>query len=221
MRLVAALLLALLASLGAGAARAQGEPPAELPAGTLRIFVPFAAGGPTDMVMRILGDILSPRIGRTVVIENRPGAGTIVATAALEARRRTPPLNFTSSGPRGAGHMTGELLKRIGGFDMTHVPYNGGAPALTDLVAGRVPIMSDIWHSARSHVEAGNLKAIAVAGGTRLAVIPNVPTIAETYAGFSAVAFQALIAPAELDAFLRAEIERWREVAAAANIKID
>src|SRR6266850_8427137 len=77
--LFAALALGLVAASGAAA-----QPAAELPAGAIKILVPFAAGGPTDVVARILADLLSARWGgQSVVIENRPGAGTIVATAAL------------------------------------------------------------------------------------------------------------------------------------------
>jgi tripartite-type tricarboxylate transporter receptor subunit TctC len=79
---------------------------------------------------------------------------------------------------------------------MTHINYNGSAPALTDVIAGRVPIMFDVWHSAKRYVDSGELKLIAGAGGQRLADAPNVATIAETYPGFDVIAFNAMIAPA-------------------------
>src|SRR3954447_24149322 len=76
--------LVLFALLALAAARAHADPVADYPNGPVKILVPFAAGGPTDVVARILGDLLSARWGgKTVVIENRPGAGTIVATAAV------------------------------------------------------------------------------------------------------------------------------------------
>ena len=79
---------------------------------------------------------------------------------------------------------------------MTHINYNGSAPALTDVIAGRVPIMFDVWHSAKRYVDSGELKLIAGAGAPRLADAPNVPTINETYPGFDVIAFNAMIAPA-------------------------
>jgi tripartite-type tricarboxylate transporter receptor subunit TctC len=66
---------------------------------------------------------------------------------------------------------------------MQHINYNGSAPALIDTIAGRVPIMFDVWYSARPHVESGELKLIASAGAERFSDFPQVPTIAETYPG--------------------------------------
>jgi tripartite-type tricarboxylate transporter receptor subunit TctC len=228
--------------------------------GTIRLLVPFAAGGPTDVVARILADQLSARWGgRTVLVENRPGAGTILMTQAVAkaapdgltlglatnsllinpaigmklpydtfrevvgvsmvatqpvalvankafaantlaevvalAKQAPEPLNYTSPGPRGVGHLAGELLQQKAGIRTTHINYNGSAPALTDVIAGRVPLMFDIWHSARRYVESGELKLIAGAGSERLPGAPDVPTINETYPGFSVVAFNAVIAP--------------------------
>src|SRR5215211_6928956 len=258
MRLTALLLALLLAC-----ATAAGQSSAQLqyPTAPVRILVPFAAGGPTDVVARILADLLSAHwSGKSVVVENRPGAGTIVATAAVakappdghtvligtnsllinpaidqklpydtfkelagvsmiatqpvalvankafpannipelvaEARKHADPLNYTSPGPRGVGHLAGEMLKQRAGIAMTHVNYNGSAPALTDVIAGRVPIMFDVWHSAKRYVDSGELKLIASAGGQRLADAPQVPTIAETFSGFDVIAFNAMIAPA-------------------------
>jgi tripartite-type tricarboxylate transporter receptor subunit TctC len=252
MRSIALLLGVLAAYLTAGAAAAQTQ----FPTAPVRILVPFAAGGPTDVVARILADLLSTQWGgKSVVIENRPGAGTIVATAAVakaapdghtvligtnpaidqklpydtfkelagvsmiatqpvalvanksfpansipelvaEAKKRADPLNYTSPGPRGVGHLAGEMLKQRAGIAMTHVNYNGSTPALTDVIAGRVPIMFDVWHSAKRYVDSGELKLIAGAGGQRLADAPQVPTIAEAYSGFDVIAFNAMIAPA-------------------------
>jgi tripartite-type tricarboxylate transporter receptor subunit TctC len=259
MKMIGSWLGIVLAGLANGAAFAQGS--ADFPSGTVRILVPFAAGGPTDVVARILADLLSARWGgKSVIVENRPGAGTIVATAATakaapdghtvligtnsllinpaidqrlpydtykelagvsmiatqpvalvanksfpantiaelvaEARKRSGPLNYTSPGPRGVGHLAGEMLKQRADIDMTHVNYNGSAPALTDVIAGRVPIMFDVWHSAKRYVDSGELKLIAGCGSERLADAAQVPTIAESYPGFDVIAFNAMIAPA-------------------------
>ena len=74
---------------------------------------------------------------------------------------------------------------------MTHINYNGSAPALTDVIAGRVPLMFDIWHSARRYVDSGELKLIAGAGPDPLPGAENVPVIDKTYPGFTVVAFNA------------------------------
>src|SRR5262245_36384801 len=259
--------LIVLAALASGQARAQ----APFPSAPFRLMVPFAAGGPTDVVARILADRLSARWGgHTVIVENRPGAGTIVATAAVakalpdghtvligtnsllinpaieqklpydtfrelsgismiatqpvalvankafpaatvaelvsEAKRRSEPLNYTSPGPRGVGHLAGEMLKVRAGIAMTHINYNGSAPALTDVIAGRVPLMFDIWHSARRYVDSGELKLIAGAGAERLADAPDVATIAETFPGFDVIAFNAMVAPAATPAGVKEKL---------------
>ena len=251
--------------LGTAVGAASAQTTAEFPTRPVKLLVPFAAGGPTDVVARILADFLTARWnGQSVVIENRPGAGTIVATAAVakspadgytmvvatnsllinpaigqklpydterdfaavsmvatqpvalvankafpaetvpqlvEVAKKSPePLNFTSPGPRGVGHLAGEMLKQRAGINMTHINYNGRAPALTDVIAGRVPLMFDIWHSAKRYVASGDLKLIAGAGAQRLGDAPDVPTIAETYPGFDVIAFNALVAPAGVPA---------------------
>jgi tripartite-type tricarboxylate transporter receptor subunit TctC len=229
------------------------------PTRNVTIFVPFAAGGPTDVIMRILGERLSARWGQSVVIENRPGAGTIVATAALAraaadghtlgvvtnsfainpainqpltydtlkdfagismvvsvpvvlvanptfapnsvaelvafAGKTGEPINFTSPGPRTVGHLAGAWLANLAGIKLTHIAYNGSAPALTDVVAGRVPIMFDLWSSVKPFVTDGRLKVIAVASAQRLQDAPQYPTLAETFPGFDVNAFQAIVAP--------------------------
>ncbi len=245
----------------AGAANAQGDYPSR----PVKLVVPFAAGGPTDVVARILGDMLSVRWGgQSIVIENRPGAGTIVATAAVAnapkdgytfliatnsllinpaigqklpydtlkdlaavtmiatqpvalvankdfapntipelvalAKKSAEPLNFTSPGPRGVGHLAGEMLQQRAGIKMTHINYNGSAPALVDLIAGRVPIMFDIWHSAKRYVDTGQLKLIAGASEQRLSDAPNSAAIAETYPGFAVMAVNALYGPSGVPA---------------------
>jgi tripartite-type tricarboxylate transporter receptor subunit TctC len=245
-----------LAFLAATSAAAQETAP-------VRVIVPFAAGGPTDVVARILADLLSARWGgRSVVVENRPGGGTIVATAALAkaapdgatfmlasnsllinpalgmklpydtakdfvpismvatqpvalvatksfaadtiaeliAVAKREPLNYTSPGPRGVGHLAGAMLQQRAGIVMTHINYNGSAPALTDVIAGRVPLMFDIWHSARRYVESGDLKLIAGAGLDPLPGAAEKSTIAASFPGFNAVAFNAAVGPAGIPA---------------------
>jgi tripartite-type tricarboxylate transporter receptor subunit TctC len=315
--------LSLAAWLAVAVTAAAAQSSAEFPSRPVKILVPFAAGGPTDVVARFLAELLSAGWGgQSVVIENRPGAGTIVATAAVAkapadgytvliatnsllinpaigqklpydtlkdltaismvatqpvalvanklfpantvaelvaiAKTSTEPLNFTSPGPRGVGHLAGAMLQQRAGIKMQHINYNGSAPALTDVIAGRVPVMFDVWHSAKRFVETGDLKLIAGAGADRLSDAPQAPVIADTYPGFSVAAINALFGPAgipapvleklssdaravvnsaefaektrhlgidakgntpqELDTWTRREIERWTEIAKAANI---
>ena len=92
------------------------------------------------------------------------------------------------------GDLAGQMLKQRAGIpeaNFTHINYNGSAPALTDVIAGRVPLMFDIWHSARRYVESGELKLIASASAERLPGAPKVPAIAETYPGVEVIAFNA------------------------------
>ncbi|MFT8247224.1 tripartite tricarboxylate transporter substrate binding protein [Roseomonas sp. BN140053] len=250
------------AALGAAplAGRNAGAQAPGFPTRPVRIVVPFAPGGPTDVIIRILADLQAPRWEQPVVVENRGGAGTIVGTNAVvqaapdgytlgaatnafvinpavgrplpydtfnaltgvsmvtlqpvvlvanpafpasnvaelvaEVKRRGEALPFASPGTGGIGHVSGQLLQRVAGISMEHIPYSGSAPALTDVIAGRVPVMFDIWHSARPNVEVGQLKVLAAMGETRLAEAPQYPTIGETFPGLSTTSFLGLFAPA-------------------------
>ena len=126
-------------------------------------------------------------------------ANTLAELIAL-AKASAEPINFTSPGPRGVGHLAGEMLKVRAGIRMTHINYNGSAPALTDVIAGLVPIMFDIWHSAKRYVDSGDLKLIASASAERLPGAPQIATIAETYPGFAVTAFNALFGPSGIPA---------------------
>jgi tripartite-type tricarboxylate transporter receptor subunit TctC len=88
-------------------------------------------------------------------------------------------INFGSSGTAGIGHMMGELFQASSGTDLTHVPYKGAGPALTDLLGGQIPMMFDNLPSSLQHIKSGNLKAMAVAAPKRLEILPDVPTFAE------------------------------------------
>jgi tripartite-type tricarboxylate transporter receptor subunit TctC len=224
--------------------------------------VPFAVGGNTDTLARVLGPKLSAGLGQPVVIENKPGAGgnvgsdyvakakpdgyTILggtisshainpsvypsmpydAVKSFEpviligsgplvlvvgadtpyktlndviaaAKAKPGGLHFASPGPGTSPHMAGELLKMTAQVDMTHVPYKGSGPALTDVMGGTVPMMFDTMLVVGAQVKAGKLRPIAVASAKRLPSLPDVPTFAEAGApGVEVTSWQAVFAPA-------------------------
>ena len=104
-------------------------------------------------------------------------------------------LNMASSGNGSTIHMSGELFKMMTGIDMIHVPYRGGALALTDLVAGQVQVMFDNIPTAAEFVRAGSLRGLAVTSTARSEVLPDLPTVAEFVPGYEASAWYGLGAP--------------------------
>lgn len=124
-----------------------------------------------------------------------PGVADLQALMA-HARAQKTPLNYTSSGPGSFGHLSMELLKQMGGFDMQHVPYKGGVPAITDTLGGQVPVMYADLVAALPHIQAGKLRAIAVGSPRRVRMLPGVKTITEQgIQGYDAVSWGALLAP--------------------------
>jgi tripartite-type tricarboxylate transporter receptor subunit TctC len=113
------------------------------------------------------------------------------------AKARPGQLNFASSGSGGSQHLAGELLKSMTGVDMVHIPYKGSPPALIDLLAGRVSVMTSTMPPALPHVKTGKVRVLAVTSSKRSAALPEVPTVAESgVPGYEAIAWQALLAPA-------------------------
>ena len=251
-------LLALALPLLAGSAFAQ-----DWPSKTIKLIVPFPAGGPTDTASRIVGQKLALRLKQPVIIENKAGASGAIAAAQVakapadgytlmmlatptllaphlykttgydsvkdftpiatvydlpivvvvnptlmptvtdlqklvtHAKAQPGRLNYTSSGVGSFGHLSMELLKQLGQFDMQHVPYRGGVPAITDTLGGQVPMMYADLVAALPHIQSGSLRAIAVGSPQRVGVIPDVKTIAEQgFKGFDAVSWGGLMAPA-------------------------
>ncbi|RLK31008.1 tripartite-type tricarboxylate transporter receptor subunit TctC [Cupriavidus plantarum] len=233
----------------------------EWPTKPIRMIVPYPPGGPTDIVARVVGQKLSERLGQTIVVDNRPGAGgnigadtvaksapdgytLLVATTAhainmtlftkpgystskdfapvsmltsgplvlvtapstpaknvaeLIALARAKPgaITFASSGNGQSTHLAAELFDSMAGVKMTHVPYKGSAPALTDVMAGQATVMFDTMLSSMPFVRDGKLKALAVTGTARSPAAPDVPTMAEAgVAGYEATAWNALLVPA-------------------------
>ncbi|WP_119157708.1 Bug family tripartite tricarboxylate transporter substrate binding protein [Caldimonas tepidiphila] len=113
------------------------------------------------------------------------------------ARAEKGRLNYTSSGKGSFGHLTMESLKSLGKFEMEHVPYKGGAPAITDVIGGQVPLMYSDMVAALPHIQSGKLRAIAVGSPQRVPFTPDVRTISEQgFPGFDAVSWGGLVVPA-------------------------
>ncbi len=105
-------------------------------------------------------------------------------------------LNFASPGTGSSPHLASELLKQMAGVNFTHIPYKGDTPALTELIAGQMHIMFASGPVFLPHIKAGKVRAIAVTGAKRYFVVPELPTIAESYPGFYASGWNGMIAPA-------------------------
>ena len=243
---------------GAGAAPA-GKAAASWPTRPVKLIVPFAPGGPTDTIARLLAQGLQTLWGQSVVVDYKPGGGTIIGTqhvAASEpdgytlgmaisahminpslqpslpydtrkdlvgvsqvalshfglfahpsfpastvaeliehARKNPGTVSYATPGTGTGTHLAGEMLNHMAGLDMVHVPYKGSAPAQQDVIGGRVPLLFDVMFSALPFVKDKRLKAIALASPQRAASEPDIPLIAETVPGFSAMSFIGVIAP--------------------------
>jgi len=266
---------ALAAGLGLAAlpARAQGRYPDR----PVTIVVPWAAGGTTDILARILSEPLRRQLGQPFVVENRSGAsGNIGSGAVARARpdgytllfgsmsthamndalfRNMPfhgvddftpvamlafalntmvihpsvPANgvaefiaharanpgriaYASAGPGSTNHICAEMFARMAGIEMVHVPYRGGAPAVQDTVAGQTQLFFSAATQTLPHVRAGRLRLLGVTEARRSALLPEVPTVAETVPGYEMTVWYGVLGPRgmapELVAALNAEINR-------------
>lgn len=296
------------------------------PTRPVRMIVPFAAGGSTDILARIIAQALGPRLGHNVVVENRPGGATNVAAEAVVraapdgytllfgaaamatnpsllpsmpydlfrdlvpivqigrtplvlvvhpsvpartvqelmalARSRPEGLSYATGGNGTIPHLATELLRFLAELKLSHIPYRGQATAMPDVLAGRVPMMLESVPPLLTNIRAGELRALAVAEPERIAVLPDVPTLAESgFPGFSAAAWNAIWAPvgtppaivakvnaetnavmrdpavrarfaelgalpvggtpAQMEAFLRAEVRSWAEVIRRSGARAD
>jgi tripartite-type tricarboxylate transporter receptor subunit TctC len=125
-------------------------------------------------------------------------AGSIGELIA-QAKRSPASLNYGSAGNGTPGHLTGEMFKSAAGVELRHVPYKGSAPAVTDLLGGQIQLMFDPLQSVLAHVQSGKLKILGVSSAARSAVLPNVPTFAESgLKDFESIAWWGVFGPAQL-----------------------
>ena len=130
-----------------------------------------------------------------------------VAELVAYAKSRPGQLNFGSTGTGGLSHLAGEMLKSSAGIQMTHIPYKGTGPALTDLLAGQIQLMFN--DTAAPHIKSGKLRALAVTGTRRWAELPEVPTLAELgVAGYETYNWFGILAPAGTPADVIAMLNR-------------
>src|ERR1700722_3544352 len=219
----------------------------------IRLISPFAAGGGSDVLARIIAAKLADRVGAPVVVENRPGAGAVigiqtlappalgsslfavvptlykqppfdpnkdfapvalvaqypfllVASASLAAKtlpdllamaKQSPgEIPYASPGNATSQHLFMELLQVKTGIELRHIPYNGTAPAVVDIVAGRVSLMFAAAAPSIPFFKSGTLRALAVSSAARLAELPDVPPVADTVPGFDESNWSIILAPA-------------------------
>ena len=149
---------------------------------------------------------MAVRFPNVLVVHAGVGVKTLGEYIA-RAREKPGSLDFASTGSGSASHLAGELLNRRAGIDVLHVPYKGGAPALQDLLGGRVASYYSTPATAQPHIATGKLIPLATTGLKRTASMPDVPTVAESgFPGFDATNWYAFVAPGKTPAPI---LERW------------
>jgi len=196
-------------------ARGAESPSPHFPNRPLTLVVGAAAGGGIDINARLLAFRLADYFGQSVIVENRPGAGSTMADTQLIlvvnpsvpvknmreliARARSMPgkLNYSSSGPGTTGHLCGELFKLRTATDIVHIPFKGTAPSLNALIAGDVDMSFASVPGVLQYIRAGQLRPLATTGERRSEVTPEVPTMKEAGASdMEASVWYGVLAPA-------------------------
>ncbi len=144
-----------------------------------RDTVPIAAVVRTPFVMEVNNDLPVKTVAEFIAY----------------AKANPGKINFATVGPGSAQHLYGEYFKMLTGINMVPVHYHGAAPALTDLIAGRVQVMFDVVVSSLSYIKSGQVRALAVTTATPQAVLPGVPTVGQFVAGYEASGWQGVCAP--------------------------
>ncbi len=135
------------------------------------------------------------RVPNVMIVPNDFPAKTVAEFIAY-AKANPGKVNMASSGNGTSIHLSGELFRAMTGVEMQHVPYRGSAPAVTDMIGGRVQVMFDNMPSCIGHIKAGTLRALAVTTSERSAELPDVPTVGDTVKGYEASAWFGMGAPA-------------------------
>jgi tripartite-type tricarboxylate transporter receptor subunit TctC len=147
-----------------------------------------------DFMRDIAPVICAARLAYVVVVHPSVPANTIPEFIAY-AKANPGKINYGSAGPGTPQNIACELFKMMAGVDLVHVPYRGGAPAATDLVAGHLQVIFAPVSESIQHIQAGKLRALAVTTAARLDVLPDVPTVAEFVPGYEASGFAGIGAP--------------------------
>ena len=152
-------------------------------------------------------------VAPNVLIVNNSVPATNVQELIRLAKEKPGQLTFGSAGSGSTLHLSGEEFKYMAGINITHVPYKGGAPAMTDLLGGRLTMMFDSISQAVPHIKAGKVRALGVTSAKRVPALPDVPTIAEAgVAGYNSNAWFGVVAaantPKDIVAKLNAEINK-------------
>ena len=163
---------------------------------------------PYDPVKDITPIILIEQAPLVLSVANSLPVKNLAELIAL-AKKEPGKLTFGSSGVGGAHHLSGEMFRETTGLEITHVPYKGGSPAATDLMAGHLSMMFEMGYSALPSIQAGKIHALAVTSKTRLAILPDVPTMAESgVADFESYNWQGIIGPAGMPAPIIAKLNK-------------
>ena len=153
-----------------------------------------------------------------ILVTNPSFPVTSVKELVAAAKAKPKSVNYASGGSGVTNHLVMEMFRGAAGVDMTHIPYKGGPPALTDLIGGQVNVMFETSVAALPFVKQGKLRALAVSSSKRIAAAPDLPTVAELgYPGFSGVPWVAIMAPANTPAPIVAKLNT--EVNKALNSK--
>ena len=169
----------------------------QLPYDTLRDFVPVAYVASAPFLLVVHPPVTANSVAELIAyIKAKPGG-----------------LNYGSSGVGGGAHLAGEIFKTSAGVQLTHIPYKGAAPAMADLLGGQVPMVFDPIPTAITQVRSGRIKALAITSAKRSALMPELPTVAESgLPGFDVSAWFGLYAPVatpkDIVAKLNADVNR-------------
>jgi len=145
--------------------------------------------------IRDIAPVASIYRGPAVLVVHPSFPAKSVPELIAYAKSNPGQINMASGGVGSTQHVYGELFKMMTGVDMRHVPYRGGGPALTDLLAGQVSVMFDTLATSIEHIRAGKLRALAVTSATRSEVLPDIPTVGEFVPGYEGTGWQGVGAP--------------------------